>query len=242
MRLKFHRFIRKAHKWLGLVLGIQILFWIAGGVIMSAIPLEKVHGKHLATKTLPSQFDNNDYTFSVESLIARVQTINSSASSIKHLAYTQFAGQPAYSIETNAKQHMFHAKTGERFEHLTENQVVELAYQHYLGDAELEKVILLERSPAEASRAIGSVWQVRFNDTWSTTLYFSPTSAELVSIRSDIWRLFDFVWMLHIMDYDEREDFNNPLLISFSISALLFTMTGFLLLFRSFVRRKRPAL
>lgn len=241
MRLKFHRFIRKAHKWLGLVLGIQILFWIAGGVVMSVIPLEKVHGKHLATKTLPSQFSNSDYTFSVESLIARVQTESSSASSIKHLAYTQFAGQAAYLIETSVKRHMFHAKTGERFEPLTENQVVELAYQHYLGDAELEKVILLEKSPAEASRASGSVWQVRFYDTWSTTLYFSPTSAELVSIRSDIWRLFDFVWMLHIMDYDEREDFNNPLLITFSISALLFTMTGFLLLFRSFVRRKRPA-
>jgi hypothetical protein len=119
--------------------------------------------------------------------------------------------------------------------------VIELAYHHYLGEDELESVLLLETAPAEASRAIGSVWQVRFYDTWSTTLYFSPTSAELVSIRSDIWRLFDFVWMLHIMDYDEREDFNNPLLITFSISALLFTMTGFLLLFRSFVRIKRPA-
>lgn len=241
MRLKFHRFIRKAHNWLGLVLGIQILFWIAGGVVMSVIPLEKVHGKHLATKTLPSQFSNSDYTFSVESLITRVQTESSSASSIKHLAYTQFAGQPAYTIDTSVKRHVFHAKTGERFAPLTESQVIELAYQHYLGEDDLQSVLLLESAPAEASRATGSVWQVRFYDTWSTTLYFSPTSAELVSIRSDIWRLFDFVWMLHIMDYDEREDFNNPLLITFSISALLFTMTGFLLLFRSFVRRKRPA-
>jgi uncharacterized iron-regulated membrane protein len=241
MRFKFHRFIRKAHKWLGLVLGIQILFWIAGGVVMSVIPLEKVHGKHLATKTLPSQFSDSDYTFSLDSLIEKVQVESLGASDIKQVRYMQFAGQPAYSIETSLKRHMFHAQTGKKFIALTEEQVIELAYHHYLGEDELESVLLLETAPAEASRATGSVWQVRFYDTWSTTLYFSPTSAELVSIRSDIWRLFDFVWMLHIMDYNEREDFNNPLLITFSISALLFTMTGFLLLFRSFVRIKRPA-
>ena len=208
---------------------------------MSAIPLEKVHGKHLATKILPSQFDNTDYTFSIESLLSRVHSESHDLDVIKHIAYTQFAGQPAYLIETNVDQHMFHAISGEAFAPLTEDQVIELAYQHYLGEAELEKVMLLTKPPAEASRAKGSVWQVRFYDTWSTALYFSPSTAELVSIRSDIWRLFDFMWMLHIMDYDEREDFNNPLLISFSISALLFTISGFFLLFRSFVRKKRPA-
>ena len=90
----------------------------------------------------------------------------------------------------------------------------------------------------EASRAKNSVWQVVYDDIWSTTLYFDPVSAELVSIRSDIWRLFDFVWMLHIMDYDEREDFNNPLLIAFSASALLFTLSGMLMLFQTFRLKK----
>ena len=61
--------------------------------------------------------------------------------------------------------------------------------------------------------------------------------------RTDNWRLFDFVWMLHIMDYTERSNFNNPLLISFSAAALLFTVSGIVLLWQRFrPRKRRPAL
>ena len=48
--------------------------------------------------------------------------------------------------------------------------------------------------------------------------------------RNDDWRFFDFFWMLHIMDYKERENFNNPLLITVSIFALFTVLAGLLLL------------
>jgi len=48
--------------------------------------------------------------------------------------------------------------------------------------------------------------------------------------RNDDWRFFDFFWMLHIMDYEERENFNNPLLITASIFALVTVLAGLLLL------------
>jgi hypothetical protein len=44
--------------------------------------------------------------------------------------------------------------------------------------------------------------------------------------------------MLHIMDYDERENFNNPLLISFAATSVLFCLSGFLLLLQN-IRIKR---
>ena len=56
---------RKLHKWLGYLLGIQILAWLLGGLVMSAIPLEKVHGKHLATRTLANPFKSSDYVASI---------------------------------------------------------------------------------------------------------------------------------------------------------------------------------
>ncbi|MFT6661534.1 MAG: exosortase/archaeosortase [Maricaulis maris] len=48
--------------------------------------------------------------------------------------------------------------------------------------------------------------------------------------RNDTWRVFDFFWMLHIMDYEERENFNNPLLITASVFALVTVLAGLLLL------------
>jgi exosortase/archaeosortase len=61
----------------------------------------------------------------------------------------------------------------------------------------------------------------------------------VITVRSDIWRVFDFFWMLHIMDYDEREDFNNPLLISFAASSVFFSFTGFILLLQNIRLRTR---
>jgi len=34
----------------------------------------------------------------------------------------------------------------------------------------------------------------------------------LLARRTTRWRIFDFLWMLHIMDFDTRDDFNTPLL------------------------------
>ena len=57
-------------------------------------------------------------------------------------------------------------------------------------------------------------------------------SGQIITVRSTIWRIFDFFWMLHIMDYEDREDFNNPLLISFSVVAVLFCVSGMIMLFQ----------
>ena len=83
-----------------------------------------------------------------------------------------------------------------------------------------------------------NVWQVQFDDTFNTTLYLSENNGKVVTVRSTLWRIFDFFWMLHIMDYDERENFNNPLLISFSATSVLFCLSGILLLIQN-IRLKR---
>lgn len=40
--------VRRAHKWIGLVIGIQALFWMISGLYMVVVPLEVIHGDHLA--------------------------------------------------------------------------------------------------------------------------------------------------------------------------------------------------
>ena len=83
------------------------------------------------------------------------------------------------------------------------------------------------------------VWQVNFADDENTSIYVSPTEARVVGRRSSTWRLFDFFWMLHIMDYDERTDVNNPLLRVATWSVFAMAISGAWLLIWSFKRRKR---
>ena len=64
-------------------------------------------------------------------------------------------------------------------------------------------------------------------------------AGELISRRHALWRVFDFAWMLHIMDYDERTDVNNPLLRVATWGTFAMAATGAWLLIWSFPRRKR---
>jgi hypothetical protein len=46
---------------------------------------------------------------------------------------------------------------------------------------------------------------VDFDDWLQTTLYLHPDTGALVTRRHRLWRWYDFQWMLHIMDYGDRE-------------------------------------
>ena len=59
--------------------------------------------------------------------------------------------------------------------------------------------------------------------------YVCPVTGEVLKRRNRPWRLFDFFWMLHIMDYRGRDDFNHLLLTSFSVLAILTSVSGMVL-------------
>ena len=54
---KMHILLSKAHKWVGLILGIQIFFWMLGGVVMSWLPINEVRGMHKVEHHDPQVLD-----------------------------------------------------------------------------------------------------------------------------------------------------------------------------------------
>jgi hypothetical protein len=55
-------------------------------------------------------------------------------------------------------------------------------------------------------------------------------SGSLLAIRTNQWRAFDFMWGLHIMDLQTREDSSHPLLILFAAVSAVGILTGLILL------------
>ena len=62
-------------------------------------------------------------------------------------------------------------------------------------------------------------------------VYLDPFSEEIVAIRSNQWRIWDFMWGIHIMDWYERDNIDNVFLKIFSILALLSALSGIYLFF-----------
>ena len=57
-------------------------------------------------------------------------------------------------------------------------------------------------------------------DSKEINVYVDPFSKEIVAVRSNQWRIWDFMWGIHIMDWDERDNIGNIFLKIFSILAL----------------------
>ena len=83
------------------------------------------------------------------------------------------------------------------------------------------------------------LWRVDFDDRFNTSFYIDPYTGALATRRHQYWRIFDFFFMLHIMDYDERNDVNNLLLKLAQFTGVSFAITGLWLLFYSFNRRRK---
>ncbi len=101
----------------------------------------------------------------------------------------------------------------------------EVALSDFTGEGEIEKMELLGSPPREFGRP-GPVWRAEFSDVDETRLYISPENGVVLARRNRVWRFYDFFWMLHIMDYEERENFNNPLIRTFAITGLFFALSG----------------
>jgi hypothetical protein len=69
-------------------------------------------------------------------------------------------------------------------------------------------------------------WAARFAGAERPTAYVAAELGQVIRIRNDRWRAFDFLWMLHTMDYRGRDDFNNLLLRFFSVLGLATVLSG----------------
>jgi len=226
----FQFVVRKIHKWAGLILGIQILLWITGGVVMSSLPIELVHGDH-SLKFIDRSALNFKEVYPLERILPYVPNPIESA--------TLENGDRGlvYNLKIQQWRSLYYsATTGKPLPELDQQEAESIAAINYNGSALIKSALKIEKSGGEY-KGIVPAWRVEFDDREATTFYIEADSGKIGAVRNSYWRIYDFFWMLHIMDYENREDFNHPLLISFAASALAFMVTGFVLLFQAQYRR-----
>lgn len=222
---------RTTHKWLALVIGLQAVFWTLSGVYMTAVHLDIIHGDHLVRRIPVGPLNLAGLT--------EPGAILAKAGPDGALRLESQLGRPVYVLESATGKALFDAETGTLLSPLGAAEIRRRALAHYAGPGAIKELKLLEVVPGEIRGRPAPIWRVEFEGLWRPTLYLSPQTGELVAKRHDLWRIFDFVWMFHIMDYQERENVNNLLLRLATCTAVVTSFTGAWLLFYSFRRRRR---
>ncbi|MEE2527327.1 PepSY domain-containing protein [Hyphobacterium sp. HN65] len=230
----FIRWLIRLHKWAALIIGLQVLAWVAGGVVMSAIPIEQVRGEHNIAEPVAG-LDLTGVRSPAD--IAAEAGIEPSSVELR-----TWLGRTVYEFGRNGEASLIaDAVSGDLLSPIDEETAIAVARADYAGDPDIEAVTFFAE-PTWESRRDTPTFRVDFADGEGTRLYVSTATGEVVARRNDAWRFYDFFWMLHIMDYGDRSHFNHPLLVWSSVIALAMSLFGFILLFpwlgRMISRRK----
>ena len=221
---------RRVHKWLALFVGVQAVLWTVSGLYMTVVHIDTIHGDHLVRTPQPRALPASALTdpLGAAGMVPRAEAVK--------LYWLE--GRPTYIVAASGTQTLVDARDRSQIFAPTEEQVRQMAEFWFAGTEQLKSLVLIQDLPGEVRGRKPPLWRAEFEGWNKPTLYFSPETGELITRRHELWRIFDFAWMLHIMDYDERENVNNWLLRAFTWAAVLMALSGAFLLLYSFPRRK----
>lgn len=232
---------RKTHKWLALILGVQATLWMISGAYMATIDIDFIHGDPLVRNTAEPLDEQLTNLYPIAAVLERFPQ----ATGIDLISRL---GRPHYAVVSEQTPALLDATSGQAISPIGRDLALSMANHYYAGDGQVTEAQLLsdlQNRPSEIQARALPLWQVRFDDSITTTFYISPSTGELIARRHTFWRLYDFLWMFHIMDYENRTDINNNLLRVAALFGFLFALSGAWLLVHSLKKHQaiaeRPA-
>lgn len=222
-RLSLMHSLARWHIWLGWLVGVPIVMWLASGLLMVARPIEEVRGEHLRRALANPE------------LVLPGSTLAAPGAGLKEMRVTMQDGRAvAILMGLDGSVRRVDFTDGSALPALDAAAARTLVAQQIVGGDAVEHVTFFpaDRTPFDFRRPL-AVWQVQLDD--GTNVYVGRDTGMIEAVRTRWWRAFDFAWGLHIMDLSEREDTSHPVLILFAALSLTGALIGCVLMFR---RRK----
>jgi uncharacterized iron-regulated membrane protein len=220
-------FLRKLHKWLGLIIGLQLVLWAVSGVMFAWLDRDAVDAVSSVRAVEPAALS--------PTLVKREPRTwlgDYPAQDIYDVRAVSLADRWVWRVELRDRVELRAIDDGAPVK-IDEAWLRRLAVGRYVGGGHLVAATL-QTEPDIAARAKGPVWQAQFDDAQRTAIYFAADDGHFIAARTAAWRWYDFFWMLHTMDYWGRDNFNNPLIVLIGFATLWLSISGVLLLTRSF--------
>lgn len=207
------------HKWLALIVGVQVLFWVGSGLLFAIFPIEQVRSEHRIAHqhAAPLSAPVQDVSALLPEAPTRVTYERDAAG--EPVAVAEFAERRPILIDLN---------DWEVASPLTADAAAQIARAYTAGSPRVRERILVTEESLEYSGPLPA-WRVAFEDAEGLAVYVAADTARVTARRSDLWRVYDALWALHIMDLRDHENFNSGLLILTSFTTLIVVLAGFVL-------------
>ncbi|ALI97964.1 hypothetical protein [Rufibacter tibetensis] len=230
MRRNFRYQIRRWHRYLGLLAGLQFLGWTIGGLYFSWSNMDEIHGD-LQRRETPALTWQPGWV-SPDSVLSQLPA----KSNLLDLKVVNVLSAPMYQVKylpLGSKEVLYQlaeTKTGRLRPMLSRPEAIQVAQAAFLPNVEVQKVEYITAANVNGHHEYREsplpAWAVTMDHPSGCTVYVPAALGTATKFRNEKWRLFDFLWMLHTMDYQTRDHFGNWLLRAFSIAGVLTVLSG----------------
>lgn len=219
---------RKIHRYLGVVIGIQLFFWTLSGVVFSWNSIQAVRGEDLIREHDPI----NLKSFEIIDCGMVLKNLPSEQRAERVLLRTML-DRPVYEVSLAGSEQpavaIFDAVSGKQLSPIDAETAQEIAKHDFAFDVAVNQVerVTETGSHSEYRGKELPAYRVEMNHPSGTSIYVSESRGVVTTRRNNQWRVFDFFWMLHTMDYQGRDNFNQWLLKTVSVFGLVTVVSGF---------------
>ena len=225
MKLKYIKFI---HRWLGLFASIQLLLWTLSGLFFTIPDIKDVRGDQYRVWETTNEAQRLDH----ENLFA-MSTLLKNLDINKEQDYTILLKRRAdtwvYQVKSSNQISNYDAISGERLFFITPDEASLIVTRETNLLPKKVELINDRESGSEYRGRDLPLYRVFVEKPQKGMVYVDPNTGEIAAIRTRLWRTFDFLWSLHIMDYKERDDFSHWLIRIFAFIGLMTIVSGMLL-------------
>lgn len=212
--------LRWCHRWLGLVVLLQVVIWLVSGFYFSLVGNTAMSGNGQRSEVMSAVVD--DVRSDTLDHILDHQRVQEDT--IERVIVRRVAGLSQVVVTSSSQQLVFDGQTGKRWQ-TTPVTARRIAQQSYTGEARIEAI-------REESKA----FRVDFADPDNTTVVIDKHSGLVLKHVTNTSAVADWMFRLHFMDYSGGKDFNNLLIRAFGLITLWFALAGLVLLGRNLIR------
>jgi hypothetical protein len=217
------RFASSVHKWLALIVGVQILFWVGSGAFFAVFPIAQVRSEHRIAA-------QPHVMLSPAALRAPAEMAALLPEAPLRLTYENDAiGHPVAVAEFPERRPILIDLADWRVASPLSAEAAQVIAAAHLADSPRVREARLVTEETPEYRGLLPAWRIAFADAEGLAVYVAVDTGRVTARRSDLWRVYDALWALHIMDWRDHENFNNGLLILASFLALVVVLSGFVL-------------
>ncbi len=201
---------------------------------MSFLPIDRVRGEHLVDREKVMMIPAGSNFADPAQIRAKA------GEPVEAINWHMMGSHVVAEVTTANGVKLFDAQTGELMPSVGAAQATAIANAAWKSAAKPASKASRVTTESPEYRAALPAWRIAYADPDATSIFVAVDTGKITAVRTGTWRLYDFFWSLHIMDWKNHENFNTWWLRAFAIGGLVLGLAGsVLLLMRWPLRRKR---